>query len=67
MVLAGCIGAEKRWHQSFYVDYRKINSVTRKDAYPLPRINDVLDTLARVRKPKNQVSGIFSLTIEMCW
>ena len=30
----------------FCVDYRKVNSVTRKDAYPLPRINDVLDTLA---------------------
>ena len=28
----------------FCVDYRKVNSVTRKDAYPLPRINDVLDT-----------------------
>ena len=30
----------------FCVDYRKVNSVTRKDAYPLPRINDVLNTLA---------------------
>ena len=25
----------------FCVDYCKVNSVTRKDAYPLPRINDV--------------------------
>lgn len=30
----------------FCVDYRKVNSVTRKDAYPLPRIDDTLDTLA---------------------
>ena len=30
----------------FCIDYCKVNSVTRKDAYPLPRINDVLDTLA---------------------
>ena len=30
----------------FCVDYRKINEVTRKDAYPLPRIDDTLDTLA---------------------
>uniref|UniRef100_A0A1X7VRL4 Reverse transcriptase domain-containing protein n=1 Tax=Amphimedon queenslandica TaxID=400682 RepID=A0A1X7VRL4_AMPQE len=30
----------------FCVDYRKVNSVTRKDAYPLPHINDTLDTLA---------------------
>jgi len=30
----------------FYVDYRRLNSVTRKDAFPLLRINDTLDTLA---------------------
>jgi len=30
----------------FCVDYRKVNLVTHKDAYPLPRISDVLDTLA---------------------
>ena len=29
----------------FCVDYRKVNEVTRKDAYPLPRVNDTLDTL----------------------
>ena len=29
----------------FCVDYRKVNSVTRKDAYPLPRVDDILDTL----------------------
>eukprot|EP00731_Ephydatia_muelleri_P021198 Em0013g925a len=30
----------------FCVDYRKVNEVTRKDAYPLPRVDDTLDTLA---------------------
>ena len=30
----------------FCVDYHKVNSVTRKDADPLPRIDDTLDTLA---------------------
>ena len=30
----------------FCVDYRKLNSVTSKDAYPLPRIDDSLDALA---------------------
>ncbi len=29
----------------FCVDYRKVNEVTRKDAYPLPRIDDTLDAL----------------------
>ena len=30
----------------FCVDYRKVNSVTVKDSYPLPRIDDTLDSLA---------------------
>lgn len=30
----------------FCIDYRKLNEVTQKDAYPLPRIDDVLDSLA---------------------
>ena len=30
----------------FCADYRKLNAVTRKDAYPLPRIDETLDTLS---------------------
>lgn len=29
----------------FCVDYRKLNDVTKKDSYPLPRIDDTLDSL----------------------
>lgn len=29
----------------FCIDYRRLNDVTRKDAYPLPTIEDNLDTL----------------------
>ena len=29
------------------IDYKKLNAVTRKDAYPLPCIDDTLDTLSR--------------------
>ena len=29
----------------FCVDYRKLNSVTKKDAHPLPRMDDLIDAL----------------------
>ena len=28
------------------VDYRKVNAVTCKNAYPIPRVDDTLDTLS---------------------
>jgi len=30
----------------FCVDYRKLNNITQKDAFPLPRIDETLDTLS---------------------
>jgi hypothetical protein len=29
----------------FCIDYRKLNAITKKDVYPLPRIEDTLDRL----------------------
>ena len=34
---------------TFCVDYRKLNSVTHKDSYPLPQIDDTLEALAGSR------------------
>ena len=33
----------------FCVDYRKLSNVTMKDSYPLPRIDDALDSPAGAR------------------
>lgn len=33
----------------FCVDYRRLNTVTKKDVYPLPHIDDILDTLGRAK------------------
>ena len=33
----------------FCVDFRRLNTVTTKDVYPLPRIDDILDTLGEAK------------------
>ena len=40
------LAKKKNGSWRFCVDYRKLNDVTRKDSYPLPRIDDTLDRLA---------------------
>ena len=37
--------------QRFCVDYRQINSTTKKDSYPLPRIDDTFDMLHSSLQP----------------
>ena len=46
MVVTSHNGTKKdgSWH--FCIDYRKLNTVTCRDAYPLPRIDSTLDSLA---------------------
>jgi transposase InsO family protein len=43
------LAAKKDGTLRFCIDYRKLNQVTRKDAYPLPRIEDNLDALSGSR------------------
>ena len=45
-VLPHCPNYEKDGSSRFCVDYRKVNTVTRKDAYPRPHLDDTLDSLA---------------------
>jgi hypothetical protein len=35
--------------QRFCVDYQRVNAITKKDVYPLPRIDDILDTLSGMK------------------
>ena len=49
------------------VDYRKLNKVTIKDAYPLPRIDDILDTIgdAKYFTTLDTVSGYYQIPVEL--
>lgn len=40
---------KKNGEYRMVIDYRKLNAVTKKDAYPLPRIDDLLDTLGKAK------------------
>ena len=33
----------------FCIDYRKVNAVTTKDVHPLPKVDNILDTLGKAR------------------
>ena len=36
---------KKNGKKRFCVNYRKLNTITQKDAYPLPRIDKMMDSL----------------------
>jgi len=42
---AGCLVKKKDGTFRFCIDYRRVNAVSKKDAYPIPDIQDALDNL----------------------
>ena len=50
----------------FCVDYRSVNGQTKKDVYPLPRVDDILDTLGKssVFSVLDAASGYWQIPIK---
>ena len=50
----------------FCVDFRKLNALTKKDVYPLPRVDDILDTLgdAKYFSTLDLASGYWKIPLD---
>ena len=60
-----CLVAKKSGDWRFCVDLRALNSVTKLDTYPLPRIDDTLDRLSNSRyfSTLDMASGYWQLSL----
>ena len=48
-ILSVSVTRQKDGKPRFYIDFRRLNNVTKRDAYPLPQVNVPLDTLRGAR------------------
>ena len=57
---------KKNGKKRLCVDYRKLNNVTKKDCYPLPRIDDMLETLSGAQwfSSLDLASGFWQVELE---
>lgn len=57
---------KKSGETRFCVDYRKLNKITKKDSYPLPRIDEILDMLHTKKyfSTLDLASGFWQIEVE---
>ena len=60
-----CLAAKKSGEWRFCVDLRKLNSYTRLDTYPLPRIDETLDSLSNSKyySTLDMASGYWQISL----
>ena len=49
---------KKDWRWRVYVDFKPLNAATKKDPYPLPFLDEILDTMAGYER-YNVCDGFF--------
>jgi len=57
---------KKNGQLRFCIDYRRLNAITKKDVYPLPRIDDILDQLGKAKYfiSLDLASGYWQVTLD---
>jgi len=57
---------KKNGQLRFCIDYRRLNAITKKDIYPLPRIDDTLDQLGKAKyfTSLDLASGYWQVTLD---